>query len=109
MASAGGWTYKVALNELRRILRRRGRANAAAPRDDVVPSTDPELWDLVRRLPERQRTAIVLRYVADLPERSVAEAMGIRRSTVASTLTQARHRLADWMREAELDTEVGHA
>jgi RNA polymerase sigma-70 factor (ECF subfamily) len=75
----------------------------------VVPETDRELWDLVQRLPDRQRVAIVLRYVADLPEQAIAEVMRIRRSTVGSTLTQARGRLAQWVREAEHDEEVGHA
>ena len=109
MASPGGWTYRVALNELRRLMRGRGRdALMGQARSPVVPETDPELWDLVRRLPERQRIAIVLRYVADLPEQAVAEVMGIRRSTAASTLTQARQRLAAWMQEAE-NEEVGNA
>jgi RNA polymerase sigma-70 factor (ECF subfamily) len=110
MESPGGWTYRVALNELRRALR--GRAPVAglpAAAKPAVPETDPDLWDLVRRLPERQRVAVVLRYVADLPERGVAEVMGIRRSTAASTLTQARQRLAAWMHAAEQDEEVGNA
>ena len=111
MESPGGWTYRVALNELRRSLRkrRRDRIEASTAPRVPLPETDPELWDLVRRLPERQRVAIVLRYVADLPEQAVAEAMGVRRSTAASTLTQARHRLAEWMQAAEQDEEVGNA
>jgi DNA-directed RNA polymerase specialized sigma24 family protein len=112
MESPGGWTHRVALNELRRSLRRRGRERSAGGGPAAtVPSTDPELWDLVRRLPERQRLAVVLRYVADLPEQAIADVMGITRSTAASTLTQARDRLGEWMREAEHDhdEEVGHA
>jgi RNA polymerase sigma-70 factor (ECF subfamily) len=111
MASSGGWTYRVALNELRRSLRgrRRDRTTAAGSPGVAVPATDPELWDMVRRLPERQRVAITLRYVADLPEQDVADAMGIRRSSAASTLTQARQRLAEWLRASEFDEEVGHA
>ena len=110
MASPGGWTYRVALNELRRLLRGRRRdAAVGLTPTPAVPATDPELWDLVRRLPERQRVAIVLRYVADLPEQAVAEVMGIRRSTAASTLTQARQRLAAWMQAADDNEEVGNA
>jgi DNA-directed RNA polymerase specialized sigma24 family protein len=113
MDSPGGWTYRVALNELRRSLRRHARERS--PRSvspaPAVPTTDPDLWDLVRRLPERQRLAVVLRYVADLPEQAIAEVMGITRSTAASTLTQARDRLGEWMRAAERaeDEEVDHA
>jgi RNA polymerase sigma-70 factor, ECF subfamily len=109
MESPGGWTCRVALNELRRALRGRARAAGVPVAKPVVPETDPDLWDLVRRLPERQRVAIVLRYVADLPEQAVAEVMGIRRSTAASTLTQARQRLAAWMLDAEHNEEVGNA
>jgi RNA polymerase sigma-70 factor (ECF subfamily) len=112
MSSPGGWTYRVALNELRRSLRHRARARSGpVDRPAAVPATDPDLWDLVRRLPERQRLAVVLRYVADLPERAIADVMGVTRSTVASTLTQARDRLGEWMRAAERaeDEEVDHA
>ena len=49
---------------------------------------------LVADLPLRQRTAVVLRYAADLPEADIARIMGVRRGTVAATLTQARQRLA---------------
>ena len=111
MESPGGWTYRVALNELRRLLRGRTRSAGVPVERPVVPETDPDLWDLVRRLPERQRLAVVLRYVADLPEQTIAEVMGITRSTAASTLTQARARLGVWMRAAEHDhdEEVDHA
>jgi RNA polymerase sigma factor (sigma-70 family) len=112
MASPGGWTYRVALNELRRSLRRRAReGSVSSDRPASVPATDPDLWDLVRRLPERQRLAVVLRYIADLPEQAIAEVMGVTRSTAASTLTQARQRLGEWMQDAQRDhdSEVDHA
>jgi RNA polymerase sigma factor (sigma-70 family) len=54
----------------------------------------PEVWAAVRSLPERQRQAVVLRFVADLAEADIAVAMGVSRGTVASTLSDARHRLA---------------
>ena len=37
---------------------------------------DTELWELVRKLPERQRTAVALKYVADLDHAGVAAALG---------------------------------
>jgi RNA polymerase sigma factor (sigma-70 family) len=98
MASPGGWTYRVALHALRRRQRRgalertllqRHRPPVTAPPD----LGDPDLWRAVRRLPERQRTAVALRYIADLPEARVAEAMGIAPGTVAATLHRARRRL----------------
>ena len=64
------------------------------------------------RLPFDQRTAIVLRFVADLPEADIALAMGVRRGTVSSTLALARRRLSELLQD-DVDTdpfeEVSHA
>jgi RNA polymerase sigma factor (sigma-70 family) len=43
----------------------------------------------MRRLPARQREALVLRYYADLPEIEIARVMGVSRGTVASTTARA--------------------
>lgn len=97
MGSPGGWVYTVALHQLRRRQRRRALERRLLRRQPVpagVPPPAGEAWDAVRRLPERQRTAVVLRYVADLPEAEIAAAMGIARSTVSSTLTSAHRALA---------------
>jgi len=98
MLSPGGWTYRVALNYVRRRQRRatleRRLLSGHRPSEPTIPEPAIEFWDAVRSLPERQRTAVVLRYVADLPEAEVAEAMGIARGTVASTLDAARRRIA---------------
>lgn len=37
---------------------------------------DGELWDAVGALPERQRSAVTLRFMADLPHREIAAAIG---------------------------------
>lgn len=42
----------------------------------VVGAHDPELWDAVALLPERQRTAVALHYVLDLPHAEVARSLG---------------------------------
>jgi RNA polymerase sigma factor (sigma-70 family) len=41
-----------------------------------APEEEPALWEAVRALPPRQRTAIVARYVGDLPYRDVARIAG---------------------------------
>lgn len=74
------------------ILAAPSRSSHDAVDDLSVP--DDELWSAVRSLPERQRLAIALRYVADLTEAEVAEAMGVRPGTVAATLSKARTQLA---------------
>jgi len=102
MDSPAGWTFRVALNVVRRRERRRSLERRLlarkAPTPDV-PAPAGEAWALVAELPERQRTAVVLRFVADLTEHQIAEAMGISRSTVSSTLADAKRRLAGSLEE----------
>jgi DNA-directed RNA polymerase specialized sigma24 family protein len=96
MDSPNGWTYQVALNVLRSQARRRRTERRVLPwlaRRNVVPAPAGEVWALVCDLPERQRIAVVLRYVADLDERGIAQAMGVTRGTVSSTLAAARRAL----------------
>ena len=51
------------------------------------------------RLPERQRTAIFLRYYADLDYAAIGEALGIRHGTVAATLNAAHAALRSHLEE----------
>ena len=115
MESPGGWVYRVALNELRRNLRRRTTEARVLERQQPPQGPDaplPEVWQAVAQLPARQRTAIVLRFVADLPEADIALAMGVRRGTVSSTLALARRRLSELLQDGvDIDPceEVSHA
>ena len=96
------WLYRVAFNEVKKDWRHRAIrseriaviASLTSSESQEPPVPEPELWEAVSRLPERARTAIALRYVADFTEREVAEFMGVARGTVASTLSDARKRLA---------------
>jgi RNA polymerase sigma-70 factor, ECF subfamily len=110
MDSPGAWTTTVALNVLRRAKRRRATEQRAVDRMDrpavAAPAPDPELWDAVRALPDRQRTAVALRYVGGYPEADVARIMKVRRGTVASTLFEARRRLAEMLDSAESPEEI---
>src|SRR6478736_5644154 len=77
MASPAGWTFRVALNVVRRRERRRSmerRILARKPPPPDVPAPAGEAWALVAELPERQRTAVVLRFVADMTENQIAQA-----------------------------------
>jgi len=113
MASPGGWVYTVALNVVRRWTRRHAlerlslsRFRASEPPVAVIPELDDELWRAVGALPPRARTAISLRYVADLPEDEIADIMGISRGAVAATLSKARSRLADALAETRDGSEA---
>lgn len=98
MASPAGWVYRTALNVLRRRARRQSLERRLLGR--VPPEVESplgwsvEVLDAVRALPERERVAIALRYVADLSTVQIAEIMRIAPGTVGSTLHAGRRRLA---------------
>ena len=99
MDSPGGWTYRVALNVLRRrarraALERRLLPRLAPPAAITVPAYAVEVWQVVTGLAPRMRTAVALRYLGGLTEAEVADVMGIAPGTVAATLHEARRRLA---------------
>ena len=101
MTNRDGWVYRVGLNEIRRQARRRFREQTLAQTALKDPTTRPplshvdaDLWAAVERLPEQQRRAIALKYVADLTERQVADAMHLSLGTVARHLHAARRSLA---------------
>ena len=92
------WTYRVAINLTnswlrRRMAERRARARLAARATDAPVDPDPADAVAVRRavaaLPRRQRTALVLRYYADLPVAEVAALMGCAPGTVKSLTSKA--------------------
>jgi RNA polymerase sigma-70 factor (ECF subfamily) len=89
---AGGWVMSVALNVVRRGLRKR-RAPEARPSDVPDASEIVAMWDAVAALPLRQRQAVVLYYGVDLPVEEVAKAMGCREGTARAHLARAREAL----------------
>lgn len=94
------WILRVALNLSHDRFRRRATERRKAPvvaREDVVHDplpADQRLWQAVQSLPQRERMLIALRYVADLTQPEIADALGMPRGTVASGLNRARQRLA---------------
>jgi RNA polymerase sigma-70 factor (sigma-E family) len=59
----------------------------------VAPDADEELRAALRSLPPRMRTAVVLRYYADLSEQQAAAAMGCSPSTVNTQTARGLQRL----------------
>jgi RNA polymerase sigma-70 factor (ECF subfamily) len=103
MASPGGWAYRVTLNCLHRRHRRSTMERRLLRRELVaaqVPAPAGEIWDVVRQLSLRQRSVVVLRYVGDLTEAEIADVLGVRRSTVSTTLTNAHRALAGLLEDA---------
>ena len=112
MAYPTAWLHRVGLNFVNRQFRRHSREQLALRRLPVptgVADDHTEVWEAVAALPLRQRTAIVLRYLADLPETAIAEAMGVSRGTVASTLSDARHRLGHLLADHDTTQEAPYA
>ena len=62
--------------------------------DPDVHETQREVWQAVKELPPRQRTAIILHYMQALPESEIAEVMDCSVGTVRSQLSRARVKLA---------------
>jgi RNA polymerase sigma-70 factor (sigma-E family) len=71
----------------RRYLDKQPRLEAMAPERDY--ETADEMWRQLQLLPQRQRTAIVLRYYEDLTDHQAAEAMGCSETAVASLVQRA--------------------
>ena len=99
MENPAGWTYVVAVNLLRRRWRRhRVEARAMRRMADAPPvqlaDAKVDVYRAVRSLPDRARTAVVLRYFGGLSEAEVAQAMGVAVGTASATLSQARQRLS---------------
>jgi len=74
------------------------RAAPSAPAADALADLpDARLWDAVRALPERQRTAVALRYLADLDHAELARHLGTTpaatRRLVSDALTTLRARI----------------
>ena len=76
-----GWLFTIARHKVldhHRASARRPPPVAASPDHAAVPrpSDDGDLWRAVGRLPDKQRTAIALRYLGDLPYIDIAAVLG---------------------------------
>ncbi len=58
-----------------------------------TPERDETLWSAVDELPARQRSAVVLRYVADLPHREIAAAIGCSEEAARRSLHEGLSKL----------------
>jgi RNA polymerase sigma factor (sigma-70 family) len=79
-ANLRGWLFTIArhkaVDEHRSRVRRPLAAEAPEPVAVAAADPEPALWDDVRRLPEKQRVAVVHRYVADLDYAEIGAVMG---------------------------------
>ena len=99
--SLAGWLYhaacRTALNHQRAAMRRRVRENSTEAMNQMIPDSQPNLWneiephldDAMLALPERQRDLVVQCYFQNQSQRSAAAAMGCSESVVSRELNAA--------------------
>jgi RNA polymerase sigma factor (sigma-70 family) len=94
------WVLTIAHNKA--LDAHRGRGRRAVPvaepaavdtRSSEPPAADRELWDAVGELPDRQRSAVVLRYMADLPHAQIAAAIGCSEEAARRSLHEGLKKL----------------
>jgi RNA polymerase sigma-70 factor, ECF subfamily len=95
------WVWRIVLNAARSDVR---RSVPNATYDELAaangrPEQDAELRAALALLPERQRTAVFLRYYADLDYAAIGEALEIKTGTVAATLNAAHAALRSRLEE----------
>ena len=91
LAWRDGWVLRVTTNVAIDVVRRR-RPNvvvAPVPDSDEATTLRLALVDALRRLPQRQREVVALRYLSDLTEADVAAALGISLSSVKKHTSRA--------------------
>lgn len=86
------YVRRAVINQAYTALRRAGRERdkaarygRATPLTVGLPELD-ETWAVLRRLPNRQRMVLVLRFYEDLPEAEIAALVGCRPGTVKSLI-----------------------
>ena len=107
------WLYVVAMNHVRDGRRRERREpqwevelDTSTPDPSGGVATAVSVRDAITTLPARQREAVVLRYLADLPLADVADAMGCAVGTVKATLHQALRSLRVELEEESVRRRV---
>ena len=92
----GAYLRTAVISQCRTILRRREMAGRPRPRPpDDMGGEVGELWDVLDRLPERTRTAIVLRYYADLDSVEIGRVLDCPAATVRSIVRRGLKRLKE--------------
>lgn len=120
--SAAPWLYGIATNLLRRHARtevRRLRAYARLPVREVDPfdvntlverldaaASAPRAFEIVARLPEAERSALLLVAWTDLTYEQVAVALNVPIGTVRSRIHRARGKLRELLDPSGQDTDM---
>ena len=74
----------------------------SAEAEAMLGEAHREVLAALRRLPHRQREAVVLRYYLDMTEEQTARAMGVARGTVKSSTSRGLSALARMLKEGDV-------
>jgi RNA polymerase sigma-70 factor (sigma-E family) len=108
-----GYLRSSVLNGCRSVHRLRFRHQAltlespgdvsSAEAEAMLGEAHREVLAALRRLPRRQREAVVLRYYLDMTEAQAAQAMGVVQGTVKSATSRGLDALARMLKEGEAE------
>jgi RNA polymerase sigma factor (sigma-70 family) len=100
-AAIRSWLFSIAARKA--VDAHRQRLRSPEPVADLEPPAvaddveirDEGLWHLVRSLPDKQRSAVALRYVADLSHREIAEVMRTSEAAARRNVFEGLERLRE--------------
>ncbi len=97
-ANLRGWLLTIAHRKAIDHFRQRGRTAVPAGELPEIPVEDEHrdgdgVWNLVRRLPAKQRTAVALRYVLDADYSLISSAMGTSQEAARRNVHEGLKRL----------------
>jgi RNA polymerase sigma factor (sigma-70 family) len=107
-AAIRSWLFSIAARKA--VDSHRQRARAPVPVSDPEPQAaagsdelpDDGIWDQVRSLPGKQRTAVTLRYLADLSHREIAEVMRTSEDAARRNVFEGLRRLREHSEEGQI-------
>lgn len=102
------WFYRILVNEALSMLRRAKKETPLEEQmmeqmiyEEAAYDQDQQAYALVTRLPEPQRTVIILRYYEEMTLGEIAEITGANLNTVKTRLYSALEKLNKFWKEAE--------
>ncbi len=102
------WFYRILVNEALSMLRRAKKETPLEEQmmeqmiyEEAAYDQDQQAYALVTRLPEPQRTVIILRYYEEMTLGEIAEITGAYLNTVKTRLYSALEKLNKFWKEAE--------